>query len=275
MASKLTLWINQKLKDKGMSAKDAQKDAGKYKSIAAAKKAGSLYYTDKNGKVKIAAYAEEVQTMKPPPPRPKPKPKVSAEDAGKGANVKITVTPKVKSKGITDDAPLGGGGKASNIIAARKGPSFEGKGRGTPPAPQAEKRDASQVVQSLKGVSNSKIANRIRGKLKGEIRGGSATKSRYERELNMILNKFKGNERSKKMLLDSLLKRVDMAVKKKMALGGMIDDKKINPSTGLSMSMGGLGRKVNPSTGLSMKKGGMTDYRKSGMFYGGGMARKR
>ena len=66
-----------------------------------------------------------------------------------------------------------------------------------------------------------------------------------------------------------------MAVKKKMALGGMMDDKKINPSTGLSMSMGGLGRKVNPSTGLSMNKGGMTDYRKSGMFYGGGMARKR
>ena len=63
--------------------------------------------------------------------------------------------------------------------------------------------------------------------------------------------------------------------KKKMALGGMMDDKKINPSTGLSMNMGGLGRKVNPSTGLSMNKGGMTDYRKSGMFYGGGMARKR
>lgn len=65
-------------------------------------------------------------------------------------------------------------------------------------------------------------------------------------------------------------------VKKKMNMGGMMDDKKINPTTGMSMSMGGLsGRKVNPSTGLSMKKGGMIDYRKTGMMYGGGMARKR
>ena len=93
----------------------------------------------------------------------------------------------------------------------------------------------------------------------------------------------KGGKRNQKMLLDSLLTRVDRMImnkggvvkKKKMALGGMMNDKKINPSTGLSMSMGGLGRKVNPSTGLSMNKGGMTDYRKSGMFYGGGMARKR
>jgi len=67
-----------------------------------------------------------------------------------------------------------------------------------------------------------------------------------------------------------------MKKKKKMAMGGMMDDKKINPTTGMSMSMGGLsGRKVNPSTGLSMKKGGMIDYRKTGMMYGGGMARKK
>jgi len=45
-------------------------------------------------------------------------------------------------------------------------------------------------------------------------------------------------------------------------------------------SMGGMmpmdqQRKVNPTTGLSMNKGGMSDMRKTGMFYGGGMARKR
>ena len=32
--------------------------------------------------------------------------------------------------------------------------------------------------------------------------------------------------------------------------------------------------KINPATGLTMKKGGMIDYRKKGMFYGGGMARR-
>jgi len=41
-----------------------------------------------------------------------------------------------------------------------------------------------------------------------------------------------------------------------------------------SAMQNGLSRKVNPTTGLTMKKGGMVDYRKKGMFYGGGMARR-
>jgi len=41
-----------------------------------------------------------------------------------------------------------------------------------------------------------------------------------------------------------------------------------------SAMQNGLNRKVNPTTGLTMKKGGMIDYRKKGMFYGGGMARR-
>tara|TARA_Y100000114_G_C11762332_1_gene330538 strand:+ start:286 stop:591 length:306 start_codon:yes stop_codon:yes gene_type:complete len=36
--------------------------------------------------------------------------------------------------------------------------------------------------------------------------------------------------------------------------------------------MMGNKKKINPTTGLSMNKGGMMkDYRKTGMFYGGGM----
>ena len=41
-----------------------------------------------------------------------------------------------------------------------------------------------------------------------------------------------------------------------------------------SAMQNGLSRKVNPTTGLTMNKGGMMDYRKKGMFYGGGMARR-
>jgi len=67
MASKLTKWINAHLKAKGKSPKEAQKDAGKYSSIAAAKKAGSLYYTDKKGRVRIAAYAEDLSKPLPEP----------------------------------------------------------------------------------------------------------------------------------------------------------------------------------------------------------------
>ena len=40
----LNAWINSQLKNKGLSVSKAKKNAGKYKSISAAKKAGSLYY---------------------------------------------------------------------------------------------------------------------------------------------------------------------------------------------------------------------------------------
>ena len=76
MASKLTNWINSKLKAKGKSAKEAKKDAGKYSSIAAAKRAGSLYYTDKKGRVMIAAYAEDLSKPLPEPKLKKPEVKV-------------------------------------------------------------------------------------------------------------------------------------------------------------------------------------------------------
>jgi len=78
MASKLTQWINASLKNKGMTAKQAQKNAYKYKSIAAAKKAGSLYYKDKNGKIMIAAYAEDLKNI--PKVKPKVKPKADRKD---------------------------------------------------------------------------------------------------------------------------------------------------------------------------------------------------
>ncbi len=89
MASKLTQWINAKLKAKGMSAKEAQKNAGKYSSIAAAKKAGSLYYTDKKGRVMIAAYAEDLKApIKSPPPKKRPKADVKSN---KGAETRLKI----------------------------------------------------------------------------------------------------------------------------------------------------------------------------------------
>ena len=72
MASKLTTWINQKLKAKGTTASEEKKKAKKYKSISAAKKGGSLYYTDKNGKVMIAAYAEDLKSVSKNPPKARP-----------------------------------------------------------------------------------------------------------------------------------------------------------------------------------------------------------
>jgi hypothetical protein len=58
---------------------------------------------------------------------------------------------------------------------------------------------------------------------------------------------------------------------------GMVDSNKKKKKK-KKMAMGGImpmqERKINPSTGLAMKKGGMIDMRKTGMFYGG-MARKK
>ena len=56
----LKTYLNAELKKKGIGVKAAQKNAGKYKSIKAAKAAGSLYYTNKNGKVMAAVYAEDL-----------------------------------------------------------------------------------------------------------------------------------------------------------------------------------------------------------------------
>ena len=61
MAVTLQKYLNNQLKTKGLSVKEAKKNAGKYKSIAAAKKAGSLYYTNKDGKVMAAVYAEDLK----------------------------------------------------------------------------------------------------------------------------------------------------------------------------------------------------------------------
>ena len=63
-------YMNAKLKKMGKSASEAKKNAGKYKSISAAKKAGSLYYTNKDGKVMAAVFAEDLKkpiaAIKPP-----------------------------------------------------------------------------------------------------------------------------------------------------------------------------------------------------------------
>jgi len=114
MASKLTKWINAQLKAKGKSSKEAQKDAGKYSSIAAAKKAGSLYYTDKKGRVMIAAYAEDLKApIKTTPPKKRP-------EAVKPKKKKTTETKKIdtvakKPNSKTPDESSGGKSKVTTI----------------------------------------------------------------------------------------------------------------------------------------------------------------
>ena len=73
MAVSLRTYLNNQLKAMGKTAAQAKKNAGKYKSIAAAKKAGSLYYIDKNGKVMAAVYAEDLKKPIKDPRSQRPK----------------------------------------------------------------------------------------------------------------------------------------------------------------------------------------------------------
>ena len=89
----LTQYANKWLKDKGTTAKEAKKNAGKYKSIAAAKKAGSLYYTNKDGKTMLAVYAEDLKDKGPLRPKLRPTKKA---DKPKG-----NLTKRLDTKGTT------------------------------------------------------------------------------------------------------------------------------------------------------------------------------
>ena len=111
-------WINSAQKSKGLSTAEAKKNAGKYKSISSAKKAGSLYYTNKDGKVMIAATATDLN--KPSPAKTKvAKPKLRSTT--------ITVTKLDPPKRLTK---TGGRGKGrvnktdpespSNKLAVKK-----------------------------------------------------------------------------------------------------------------------------------------------------------
>lgn len=67
-------YLNAQIKAKGSSLSAEKAKASKYKSIAAAKKAGALYYTDKNGKVMAAVYASDLSKPLSTSIRPKARP---------------------------------------------------------------------------------------------------------------------------------------------------------------------------------------------------------
>ena len=232
MASKLTQYINSKLNEKGFGAnpegiKEAKERGKKHSSIAAAKKAGDLYYKDpKTGKMMIAAYAEDLKGF------------VADKDRG----VKeVELEDKKEDKKVL----LSGGTDATQGRSRR--------GSETISKETTEKRAPSKRIQALKGVSNAKLASRIRAKLNDpsfrKSRGLNTLKNSLEAALKIDTSSLRG-ERMQKMQLDSLLSKVDRMI---MNTGGM----------------------VNPTTGLKMNAMGNIDYRTTGMFYGGGMTIKR
>ena len=196
MAEKMSLksWINSKLKDKGITASQAKKNAGKYKSIAAAKKAGSLYYTNKDGKVMIAAYAND---LKVPLKRPKNINKVFDRDlkgnlVEVGKNINTKAFPAITTGKIikTELSPP----KTKNKTFSGK---YTGLSSGSP-----SKRDL--IISQI---------NRIKSKTKNKSIGAGDLTS-----LNNALDKIKktGTVTSvTQRLLDSIERRLTNRNKKK------------------------------------------------------------
>ncbi len=240
--SKLTQWINSKLKEKGLSVSAAKKDAGKYKTISAAKKAGSLYYTNPKGKVMIAAFKSDLDK-----PIKKPS-KVSTKKESKGIK---DIPPPTTNKRKTSDgdkfAPLGKGGKATGVVKTIEVKAI---------APKTDMTDTQKArTGSLSG--SMETLSQIRNLLP------ELEKYLSERDMKAIRNILSGKSpMSEKSKIDTIKRTVKKSGA--MNIGGLTQ----------SPMQNGLSRKINPTTGLTMNKGGMIDYRKKGMFYGGGMARR-
>jgi len=210
MASKLTKWINKKLKDKGTTAAAEKKKAGKYKSISAAKKGGSLYYTDKNGKVMIAAFAEDLNSVSDVQPIPK-QTKITREELLPGSD---------KTLKEVLDAPTTEAGRAA---AASKRRDAKTKASLNKPGNEAAKK-ADEKYGTLSAIEAAK--KRAENKRKANMYGGGMAKKKGYNKGGLKTAPNKGAASLPKGVRNSMgfMNAGGMAKKKVMTynLGGMV-----------------------------------------------------
>ena len=265
MASKLTKWINAQLKSKGKSSKEAQKDAGKYSSIAAAKRAGSLYYTDKKGRVMIAAYAEDLAKPLPAPKKrpekkPKKKPTSKTPDESSGGKSKVTSTQVKKS---ISDAEL-------KIKIAKSEASVN--------AALAAVAEANKKIEIFDRTSilndkarlfkEEKIA--LRDKLKEKIKDPEISVTIIKASPGPLKRKPTAKELNNESDQDSLDKalRMDNRVEKERDVRRSGNKKDTRNSIEREADLLEQERKKNYKRGRASPraKGGLIDMRKTGLF---------
>ena len=140
-------WINSKQKAKGLSTKEAKAGASKYKSISAAKKAGSLYYTNKDGKTMIAATAEDLKVTRPKA-KPKPlRPKMRPTSGGSRPATTAKETAEVKAANLEIKAARAA--EAQRLVKKNRA---EVRGR-------AANKQAADSMKKLKGAAWMKAHN--------------------------------------------------------------------------------------------------------------------
>ena len=281
----LQAWINSQLKNKGLTVKQAKKNAGKYKSIAAAKKAGSLYYTNKDGKIMIAAYAED---LKMPLKRPKSmeKSKFPAVDTSKITKTELPPpsSPKAGPKRKTDNKGLSGGDPSKSDLIITQINRIKSKAGKTLESGQRAKLDS--VIKKIKEGGNIsgmlKLLDRLESnieKRKGMNMGGMTMKKKGKSKMNMggMMSPTKRKPTNSATGLTGM-KGGGMMKKKGYAKGGM---KKKGYAMGGAMKRPTANQKglkklptaVRNKMGY-MAKGGMT-MKKKGMAKGGAMMKKK
>ena len=271
--SKINKWINAQLEAKGLSVSAAKKDAGKYKTISAAKKAGSLYYTNPKGTVMIAAFASDLDNI----PTKKKKPSDSKElgkqryDMRRSSEEAMRKSKEVgKSVNITDEQRKRGQKPSAKGMGQFQSPFqgtlgkkisdfFEKRNEGL--KKDAEKRKSSDIKEVNEFRKAKEAAEKKSKDFYSNLSKTPAFKNLPKKTQDMIKNLATGKIPMGDSARDKQIKNL---MKDGMNVGGLTQ----------SAMMNGLSRKINPTTGLTMNKGGMTDYRKTGMFYGGGMARR-
>ena len=270
-ASKLTKWINSKLDEKGITASAAKKNAGKYSSIAAAKKAGSLYYKDSKGDIKVAAYAADLDSVGKRPSGALKKAKIPTKKPSSINNVnyddrimrmKKTGTTVIQASGKLKPSAKGMGQFESPFqgpLGKKISDFFEKRNEGL--KKDAEKRKSSDIKEVNEFRKAKEAAEKKSKDFYSNLSKTPAFKNLPKKTQNMIKNLATGTIPMGDSARDKQIKNL---MKDGMNVGGLTQ----------SPMMNGLSRKINPTTGLTMKKGGMIDYRKKGMFYGGGMARR-
>ena len=285
MAKKMSLqaWINSQLKNKGMTVKQAKKNAGKYKSIAAAKKAGSLYYTNKDGKIMIAAYAED---LKMPLKRLESmeKSKFPAVDTSKITKKELPppLSSKSEPKRDTSKKGLSGGDPSKSDLIITQINRIKSKAGKTLESGQRAKLDS--VIKKIKEGGNIsgmlKLLDRLESnieKRKGMNMGGMTMKKKGKSKMNMggMMSPTKKKPTGSATGLTGM-KGGGMMKKKGYAKGGM---KKKGYAMGGAMkkpTAGQKGLKKLPTTVRNkmgyMAKGGMS-MKKKGMAKGGASRR--
>lgn len=167
MAMSLKEYLNSKIKARGSTLTKEKAKAKNYKSIAAAKKAGSLYYTNKDGKVMAAVYAGDLKKAAPKPiPRPKIRPK--KEKLGAGERPKVTVKTLPDAKKPESKKPEDKLVKMA-VIAISAGTEPKGKAARIAKL-QAEMRRLKKVVDAGKKKKPPVVKRREQARIR-EIQG--------------------------------------------------------------------------------------------------------